>query len=328
MSLTPVAIPASWAGEVPARPLVIGHRGAAGYMPEHTITSYRHAIEQGADYIDVDLVRTKDGWLIALHENELSATTNIAEYFPERKTKKVIDGKLVEGWFTEDFTLDELNILRTFQVFPFRDQSENGKNNIPTLAEILALRSSASRELGRPIGVSIELRHPGYFRSIGQPMEYLLHTIMKAWALDREGAPVYLRASELDSLRRMRETSAAPVVFKIDPNGADTSDARLTEIAAVANGIIAVKTLIIPIARGGALAPPTDLVQRAHRAGLFVHTYTLGPEQAFLPPGHKGDAAREYCDFARAGVDAILTDTPDLALKAFAESCPMAAPLR
>ena len=206
---------------------------------------------------------------------------------------------------------------------PISDLSHDGVDNIPTLAEILALRSSKSRELGRPIGVSVELRHPGYFRSIGQPMEYILHQIMKAWALDRAGAPVWLRATELDSLKRMSDVSAAPTVFKLDPNGGEVSDARLAEIAGVAKGIIAVKTLLIPIARGGSLLPPTDLVTRAHRAGLFVHTYTLRPEDAFLPPSYKGDALKEYCDFAKLGVAAITTDTPDMALKAFRESCPM-----
>ena len=292
-------------------------------MPEHTISSYRQAIDQGADYIDVDLVRTKDGYLIARHENELGSTTDIAKHFPDRKTKKVIDGKFVDGWFAEDFTLDELNIVRTYQFFPFRDLSHDGIDNLPTLAEILSLRSSKSRELGRQIGVSIELRHPGYYRSIGQAMEGVLGQIMKAWALDRPGAPVYLRAAELDSLKRMSEASAAPVVFKLNPERTDITDAHLAEIAAVAKGVIAVKTLIVPIARGGALAPPTDLVTRAHRLGLFVHTYTLRPEDAFLPPSYKGDALKEYCDFAKLGVDAITTDTPDLALKAFAESCPM-----
>ncbi len=326
-----VALPAALAAEASApptspRPLVFGHRGASGYLPEHTVEAYSLAIDQGADYIEADLVGTEDGYLVARHENNLADTTDVAKRFPDRKTKKMIDGKVVEGWFTEDFTLDELSTVRATERVPFRNQANNGKYNIPTLADILVLRANKSRELGRMIGVYIETKHPSYYRSIGRPLEEPLISILKAWALDRPGAPVFLQSFEADSVKRMAQSTSVPAIMLLEPSEGSVTDAALLAIAKYAKGIGPAKSMIVPVDKNGIAGAPTDLVARAHRAGLVVHPYTFRPESQFLPASYGGDALKEYCQFAGLGVDGVFTDTPDLALKAFRESCPMSGP--
>ena len=311
----------------PQRPLVIGHRGASGYLPEHTVEAYALAIDQGADYIEADMVGTKDGYLVARHENDLTNTTDVAKRYPDRKRKKVIDGKTIEGWFSEDFTLDELSNVRAVERLPFRGQGNNGRYQIPTLADILVLRSAKSRELSRMIGVYLEVKHPSYFKAIGRPLETPLISILRAWALDRPGSPVFLQAFEPESVKRMGAETAVPNILLLESD-ADTSDAALKAIAAYAKGIGPAKNMIVPVDAKGQTDKPTDLVERAHRAGLLVHPYTFRPESQFLPVNYGGDSAKEYCQFAALGVDGLFTDTPDLALKAFRESCPTGKPSR
>jgi glycerophosphoryl diester phosphodiesterase len=317
------AFAADAAAPAPTRPLVIAHRGASGYMPEHTVQAYSLAIDQGADYIEADLVATKDGYLVARHENNLTDTTDVAKRYPDRKTKKVIEGKTVEGWFTEDFTLDELAIVHATERLPFRSHGYNGRYQIPTLADILVLRSAKSRELGRMIGVYLEVKHPGYFRSIGKPLEEPLISILRAWALDRPGSPVFLQAFEADSVKRMAAETSVPTIFLLSKAGPETTDEGLKAISLYAKGIGPAKTMILPMDAQGQVGKPTDLVARAHKAGLLVHPYTFRPEVQFLPVNYGGDAAKEYCQFAALGIDGLFTDTPDLALKAFRESCPI-----
>ena len=315
----PVASPAS----LGVQPLVIAHRGASGYLPEHTLESYARAIDQGADYIETDLVMTKDGYLVARHENELSDTTDVAVRFPSRKTTKTIDGRMVEGWFSEDFSLDELSTVRAKERLAFRNQGNNSKFHIPTIAEILTLRAAKQRETGRMIGVYIETKHPDHFRSIARPMEEPLTSILKAWALDRPGSPVFLQSFDSDSVRRMGEAVEVPVIYLLADGSVETGDESLGAIARFAQGIGPAKTMIVPVDAKGHTGKPTDLVARAHKAGLVVHPYTFRPEKQFLPVTYAGDAGKEYCQFAQLGVDGLFTDTPDLALKAFGESCPM-----
>ena len=305
------------------RPLVIAHRGASGYVPEHTLAAYTRAIEQGADYIEVDLVSTKEGYLVARHENELSTTTDVAQRFPCRKTTKTIDGESVTGWFSEDLTLDEIGELRAKERVPFRDQNQNGRYAIPSIAEVLSLRASKSRELGRQIGIYIEVKHPSYFRGIGRPIEESLISILAAWAMDRPGSPIFLQSFDAGSVAMMAQGTQVPTIHLLDKLGPDTTDEALKKIATYAKGIGPAKTMIMPVDANGRALPATDLVKRAHAAGLLVHPYTFRPEGAFLPVNYNGDALREYCDFKRLGVDGVFTDTPDLALKAFTESCPM-----
>lgn len=303
-------------------PLIIGHRGASGYLPDHTVEAYELAVAQGADYIEPDFVPSKDGYLFARHENELGLSTNVADVFPDRKTKKTIEGRAVEGWFAEDFTHDEIKKLRARQPFPFRDQSHNDKYGIPTLAEVLALRASLSRQHKRSIGVIPELKHPDHFRAMNFPVEGWLVQIMEAWALDRAGAPLIVQAFDAASVEKMNTMMPNIPAIQLLTEDADISDAGLAKIKTYADGIGPPKTLIVP-AKGDAAGKPTNLVQRAHKIGLKVYPYTFRPEKQFLPASYGGDSAKEYCLFATLGADGLFTDTPDRALKAFIESCPM-----
>src|SRR5688572_21275523 len=161
----PTASPAA------ARPIVIAHRGASGHRPEHTLTAYSLAIDMGADYIEPDLVSTKDSVLIARHEHEIGGTTDVAVKFPDRKMTRTIGGRPITGWFSEDFTLAELRTLRAKERLPFRSHAHDGREPIPTFDEILDLVERRSRATGRRIGVYPETKHPSYFRSIGRPLE-------------------------------------------------------------------------------------------------------------------------------------------------------------
>jgi glycerophosphoryl diester phosphodiesterase len=325
----------------PSRPLIIGHRGASGYLPEHTREAYVLAAEQGADFIEPDLVVTKDGVLIARHENELSDTTDVAEKFPARKTVKTIDGRQVEGWFAEDFTLAEIKTLRARERVSLRSRANDGKFPVPTFAEVLSLRADLSKRLGREIGVYPETKHPTYFRGLGLALEERVVGALAAAGLDRADAPVILQSFEPDSIRRFAQLTPVRRVQLLgdlderpyDPVAAGAavtyadlaSDAGLREIARYAQGIGPSKRLIVPAGQDGRLGPATDLVARAQAAGLFVHPYTFRPEPQFLAADYGGDARREVCAFAALGVDGLFTDTPDVALKAFTESCPIPA---
>jgi glycerophosphoryl diester phosphodiesterase len=326
-----------WAAKPPGRPSVIAHRGASGYLPEHTLAAYTLAIEQGADFIEPDLVITRDGVLIARHENDLADTTDVAAKFPDRKTAKDIDGRHIEGWFAEDFTLAEIKTLRARERLPFRNHAADGLYEIATFDEILALRAAKSAEQGREIGVYPETKHPTYFASIGLPLEERLAAALRKAGLDRRDAPVFVQSFEPGSLRTMAKLSAAPRVqllgeraerpFDLQSAGKATTTADmitpagLAEIATYAQGIGPAKALIVPPGDNGP-GRPTDLVARAHRHKLLVHPYTFRPEPQFYRR-FAPDFAAELCAMAAQHVDGLFTDTPDVALKAFAESCPM-----
>src|SRR5215213_7342504 len=191
-----------------AEPLVIGHRGAAGYRPEHTLASYELAARMGADYIEPDLVSTKDGVLVARHEPEISTTTDVADHpeFADRRTTKTIDGAPVTGWFTEDFTLAELKTLRAKERIPdIRPQNTayDGLFEVPTFQEVLDLRKRLSKELHRQIGVYPETKHPSYFRSIGLPLEERLVQALRDNKLDRKKSPVFVQSFEVGNLQAL-----------------------------------------------------------------------------------------------------------------------------
>ena len=308
-----------------SRPLVIAHRGASGYLPEHTLEGYTLAIEQGADFIEPDLVSTKDGVLIVRHENDLTETTDVAAKFPNRKTTKAIEGQAVEGWFSEDFTLAEIKTLRAKERLPFRKHDNDGKYLVPTFAEVLDLRARQSKEKGREIGVYPETKHAGYFVGLNLALEEPLVAALKGAGLDRADAPVFVQSFEPASLQKLAGIVKVPRILLLEGAGAATTDAGLAAVATYAQGIGPGKNMIVPMDAKGQPGAPTDLVARAHRAGLKVHPYTFRPEPQFLPVGYGGDPVREYCAFAALGIDGLFTDTPDLALKAFRESCPMRA---
>lgn len=295
-------------------PIVIGHRGASGYRPEHTIASYTLAIEQGADVIEPDVVSTKDGVLVARHENEIGSTTDVATRFASRKVTKTIDGTSVAGWFTEDFTLAELRTLRAKERLESRSHEYDGQFLVPTLDEVLDLAASESRLRGRTIGVYPETKHPTYFRSIGLPLEEKLIQQLAARGLSEASSPVFIQSFEPSSLQRLRPMTRARLVQLLDDR-ADVTPARLRAIRQFADGIGATKTLLIPV-KEGRTQPPTTLVADAHAAGLFVHVWTLRRDPMFLPASYNGDAAAEVREFAALGIDGLFTDFPDVAVNA------------
>jgi glycerophosphoryl diester phosphodiesterase len=296
-------------------PLVIAHRGASGYRPEHTLEAYRLAVEMGADYIEPDLAITKDGVLIARHENEIGGTTDVATRFPDRRRTKTIEGKAIDGWFTEDFTLAEIRTLRARERLESRSHAHDGRFPVPTLDEVIELAQRLGRQRGRDVGIYPETKHPTYFRSIGLPLEEPLLASLTKYGWNRADAPVFIQSFEAGNLQALRPKTAVRLV-QLTSDVAMTSDAALKQTAAYANGLGPEKRLVLPVTKAGALGPPTDLVDRAHRAGLFVHVWTLRADAEFLPAGYGGDPAAEVRRFRDLGVDGMFTDHPDIAVKA------------
>lgn len=305
------------------RPLVIAHRGASGYRPEHTLAAYELAIEMGADFIEPDLVITRDGVLIARHENDITGTTDVIDRpeFRSRRRTKWIDGREVTGWFAEDFTLAEIKTLRARERLEFRDRSFNGQFEIPTFEEVLDL---ARRH---DVGVYPETKLPSYFRSIGLPLEEPMVEALHAAGL----RAVFLQSFETGNLKLLKTMTDLPLIQLLDVGGqpwdlALAGDGRtyrelaapegLAEIAAYADGIGPNKRLIVPAGPDGLLLPPTSLVDDAHRAGLQVHPWTFRSDPVFLAPDYEGEAVREIDQFLALGVDGLFTDFPDLAIAA------------
>jgi glycerophosphoryl diester phosphodiesterase len=324
------------------RPIVIAHRGASGYRPEHTLSAYELAIEMGADFIEPDLVSTRDGFLIARHENEISETTDVAGRpdFAARKATKRIDGREVTGWFTEDFTFAEIKTLRAKERLPFRDSSFNGRFEVPAFTEVLALARRKSAETGRTIGVYPETKHPTYFRSLGLPLEPPLLLALHGAGYRGRSAPVYLQSFEVENLKELRQATDLPIIQLLDAEGQPwdfvvAGDRRtyqdlaaplgLAGIAAYADGIGPYKRMIVPAGPDGRLLPPTSLMADAHRAGLLVHPWTFRSDAVFLAPDYAGDPEREYDQFFALGVDGLFSDFPDTAVAArqrFVEGSP------
>jgi glycerophosphoryl diester phosphodiesterase len=318
------------------RPIVIGHRGASGHRPEHTLESYRLAIEMGADYIEPDLVPTRDGHLIARHENEISSTTDVASkpQFAARKAKKSVDGADVEGFFTEDFTLAEIKTLRAKERLPQLRQANtryDGQFEVPTLEEVIALAQSESKARGRTIGIYPELKHPSYFEALGHKMGPKLVEILHAKGYRGPQAAVFIQCFEVGPLRELRPSTQLPFVQLLEDRGrpwdwtigrfgrtyADlTTPAGLKDIAAYAQAIGAHKNLVVPRDASGRSLPPSTLVRDAHAAGLKVHVWTFRNEDAYLAADMKGNPAAEYALFLGLGIDGLFSDFPDAAVRA------------
>ena len=299
------------------RPLIIGHRGASGHRPEHTLASYRLAAEMGADFIEPDLVSTKDGVLIARHENEIGGTTDVAAKFPDRRRSKTIDGQALEGWFSEDFTLAEIKTLRARERLAFRSHEFDGRFEVATFEEVIALAQQLGRELGRPIGVYPETKHPTYFRGIGLPLEEPLLRALDKYGWNTREAPVFIQSFETGNLRALRPKTKVRLI-QLAATAPVVEGDRLKDIASYADGIGPEKRLIIPVKQDGTAGPATDLVARAHALGLVVHAWTLRSDKQYLPAGYKGNAEEEFLQFRAAGVDGLFTDFPDVAAKAYA----------
>lgn len=296
--------------------LIIGHRGASGHRPEHTLESYRLAVEMGADYIEPDLVATKDGVLVARHENEIGGTTDVAVRFPDRKTTKTIDGRAVTGWFTEDLTLAELRTLRARERLAFRSHDFDGRFPVPTLDDVIDLAEVLAKETGRPVGIYPETKHPAYFASIGLALEPRLVAALQRHGWNTAGAPVFIQSFEAASLKALRPLTPLPLVQLLDAQAAPLPDTRLREIAGYAQAVGLHQRLIVPAGPDGATLAPTDVVTRAHAAGLKVHVWTLRDEAVFLSSSYRGRPEDEYRQFADLGVDGIFTDSPGTAAAA------------
>ena len=298
----------------PPTPTVIAHRGASALRPEHTLAAYQKAIDDGADIIEPDLVITKDGVLVARHENAIAivnpdgsvkeATTDVVDRpeFAGRKTTKTIDGQAITGWFTEDFTLAELKTLRARERIPAlrpANGAYNGQFEVPTLQEVIDLAKAQSAQAGRTIGIYPETKHPTYFQSIGLPLEAPLLAVLEKNGWNHADAPVIVQSFEVANLQALRKQSSVRLAQLVAPTGRPydfvaQGDAEkrsyadlltpegLAQVARYANAIGAFKTLVVPV-HNGLPGAPTGLVQRARAAGLAVHVWTLRPENAFLP---------------------------------------------
>jgi glycerophosphoryl diester phosphodiesterase len=323
---------------------VVGHRGASGYRPEHTLAAYETAINQCADYIEPDVVSTKDGVLVARHENEISGTTDVAAHpeFADRRTTKTIDGTAITGWFTEDFTLAELRTLRAKERLPqVRPQNVafDGLYLVPTLDEVLDLARNSRTCDGAPVGVYPETKHPTYFDSIGLSLEEPLVRELGRNGFDRADAPVIVQSFEVGNLQDLDDLTDVPLGQLISSSGAPydfvaDGDPRtyadmvtrsgLREIASYADGIGAEKNVLIPRKADGTLGAPSAVIRDAHRVGLEVHTWTFRRENQFMSaefrsstdPNGIGDLVAEIRVFMKAGLDGFFTDNPDLGVAA------------
>jgi glycerophosphoryl diester phosphodiesterase len=320
---------------------VIGHRGASGYRPEHTLASYELAARMGADFVEPDLVSTKDHVLVCRHEPEISGTTDVASRpeFADRRTTVSLDGVSVTGWFTHDFTLAELKTLRAVERLPAvrqRNTIYNRLFEVPTFQEVLDLRVRLSRELDRTIGVYPETKHPTYFRALGLPLEEPLIAVLRRNLLNFPHAPVFVQSFEAANLRDLRERLRLQVatVFLTSASGTPFNDPRpyadyltpagLAELARFVDGIGPDKNQVIPRNPDGTLGTPSPLIADAHAAGLVLHPYTFRAENQFLPadfrsstdPNAYGRAMDEQIAFLRAGIDGLFTDQADIGVLA------------
>lgn len=315
--------------------LLIAHRGASGERPEHTLLSYERAIEEGADFIEPDLVPTRDGVLVARHENNITDTTDVADHseFANRKTTKTIDGEMQTGWFTEDFTLAELKTLRAKERLPQlrpANAAFNGQAQILTLDEVIALAKRAAKEQGRPIGIYPETKHPSYFASIGLPLEERLIAVLKKAGWNRADAPVFIQSFEVDNLKKLKTMTPVRLIQLMSAEGgpadhaapsyrAMTTPEGLKAIAAYAYGIGPEKAQVIP-----GDGPPSSLVADAHAAGLKVHPWTFRAENIFLPPSLRvgaspaahGRLLEEMARHIALGIDGFFTDFPYIGFQA------------
>ncbi|WP_431677358.1 glycerophosphodiester phosphodiesterase [Kitasatospora sp. KL5] len=326
-------------------PLVVAHRGASGYRPEHTLGSYELALELGADVIEQDLVPTRDGHLVVRHENNIAETTDVADHpeFAARRTTKTVDGTPLTGWFTEDFTLAELRTLRAKERLPQQRQRNtpyDGRWPVPTFREVVEFAEKRSRSLGRPVWLYVETKHPSYFRSIGLPLEERLADELRRCGLAGRNGRAILQSFEPSSLQRLAKLVGNPRVqllsgpttqpydFVLAGDRRTVADlvtpAGLRWLASFAQGIGPTTQLIAPVDAAGRLLPPTTLVADAHAAGLVLHPWTVRNENSFLPvdfrrgtdPNAYGDAigwARRLYDL---GVDGFFTDNTDTSVLA------------
>lgn len=313
-------------------PLIVGHRGASGHAPEHTLRAYELAIEMGADYVEPDLVMTRDGVLVARHENEISGTTNVATLYPKRKKTKIIDGEKITGWFSEDFTLSEIKKLRALERLPYRSQVENNLYEVPTFEEILAFLGEQEKKRGRKIGLAPEIKHSTYFNQAGLPMEDKVVAILKKHGRADRSSKVMIQSFEVGHLKRLRhmidvelvqlleDPEKRPydfVVANVSKTYQDMARPEgLEEIRTYADWVSPHKDYIVEIGQHGEILRVTDFVRHAHAAGLKVMPYTFRSDVQNLSKAYQGEPSREYNLFFSQKIDALFSDFPDHAVAA------------
>jgi glycerophosphoryl diester phosphodiesterase len=302
-------------------PQVIGHRGAPGYRPEHTLPSYRLAIALGADAIEPDLVMTSDGVAVLRHENEIGGTTDVAAHpeFALRRTTKWIDGHEVTGWFCEDFTLSELKSLRAVERLPDRRPRNtrwDGRSEVATFDELLLLLAEESRRWGREIGLNVELKSSAYHASIGLPLEDVVLSSLRDHDLDRRGSGVLLQSFETINLRWLRDVTDLPLVQLVEATGAPADlvalgDPTTYDDLCTHGGLRAVARYadVVGVARTRLLEQP-GLVEDAHLAGLQVLAWTVRDDD----PRGPAVVDAETRSLLDAGVDGLFSDHPDTTL--------------
>lgn len=329
-------------------PTVIGHRGTSGYRPEHTLGSYQLALDMGAHIVEQDLVPTRDGHLVCRHENDITATTDVADHpeFASRKATKKVDGVSLTGWFTEDFTLAELKTLRAKERIPGTRQKNtlyDGRWEIPTFEEVLRWADREGRRRGKPVWLYVETKHPTYFRGLGLGLEEPLAKLLRRYDRHRQQSPLILQSFEPGSIQRLARLVATPRVVLLSGAGerpwdfVTSGDPRtvadlvkpegLKWMASFAQGIGPTLDLVIPKDAAGRLTAPTTLVKDAHAQGLVLHPYTMRNENSFLPadfrrgtdPTAYGDAFGAFRTYFATGIDGIFSDNPDTALLAAAD---------
>ncbi len=332
-------------------PLIIGHRGAPGYMPEHTVGSYETAIRLGADYIEPDVVATKDGHLVVRHDPVLMDSTDILSHpeFADRKRTVKFQGFEITDFFVADFTLAEIKTLRARQVMPQRDHSHDGQYEILTLEEMIDIAISGGKRAGRVVGIYPEIKLPSYHQQIGLPIEDKLLATLKKAGFDRASSPVLIQSFETANLKYLKtktdirlmqlvggdtDPATGTMVFKA-PNDrpydwtlsgrAGTYADLLTpqgldEVATYAKVVAPTKRHLLAFHTDaqGQRVPVShpDIIANAYKRGLEVHIWTMRDDPIFVDPYYKGDAVAEYLDFFRMGVDGVFTDFADTAVKA------------
>ncbi|MGI5199466.1 glycerophosphodiester phosphodiesterase [Streptomyces sp. CA-288835] len=326
-------------------PTIIGHRGASGYRPEHTLGAYQLALDMGAHVIEQDLVPTKDGHLVCRHENDITGTTDVANRpeFAGRKTTKSVDGVSFTGWFTEDFTLAELKTLRAKERIPGNRPHNtlyDGRWDIPTFEEVLRWAERESRKRGKEVWLHVETKHPTYFRGLGLGLEERLAKLLRKYGKHKKNSPVFLQSFEPSSIQRLNKLVDNPLVVLLSSANSrpwdfvQAGDPRtvadlvkpegLKWIASYAQGLGPTLDLIIPKDASGKLTKPTTLVKDAHAAGLILHPYTMRNENTFLPadfrkgtdPNAYGDVFGAFKVYFETGIDGVFTDNPDTGLLA------------
>lgn len=318
------------------RPSIVAHRGASGYLPEHTLAAYELGIRQGADAFEIDVVMTRDGVLVARHESNIAHSTDIARRpdFASLRATRAVEGLTQTGWFTEDLTWAEVQRLRAVEPLPaLRSTAHDGEWGIASLEQILQLRSRLSEELGRPVGLKLEVKSPEYFTEIGLPIEpALIESLGAAHALGGE-SPVEVMSFDFGFLARLRGLGVENgLVFLVeeDPHrrvpghpewtyGRALRPPALAEVAQVVTAIGPGRRVLFPGAAEGALGEPTSVFADAHAAGLRVDCWTFRAENAFLPPEFRssedptepGDLAGVVAAYVAAGLNTVITDHPD-----------------